>query len=61
MISKEKVNEICGRSSAGEGVINILKSMDIDEITGLNYLRKHHVAEIEAAKRVQLGQKREPA
>ena len=61
MISQEQVNEICRRSAAGEGVINILKSMDIDEVTGLHFLRKHHVAEIEAAKRTQLGQKREPA
>lgn len=59
MISQDQVNDICERSAAGEGVINILKDLGIDEILGLAYLRKYYVVEIEAAKRVQLERNRE--
>lgn len=55
-MAPEVVQQIASCVAAGEGVVQILVDMKIDPRTGTDELRKHHRAEIKAAKEAQRKQ-----
>ncbi len=57
ILTKEVADEICRRSSAGEGVFAIIADMGLPDET-LDWLKEHHHGAIVAAKREQIRRKR---
>ena len=54
-LAPAKLYEISRRSAAGEGVVNIIRSMRLDIKNTMESLRRYHVDEIISAKKRQRG------